>query len=68
MDAKNFYETHGRARCAQVAKAAKTTVGYFLQIAHGHSRPSPDLAQRLVKASGNELDFVALLTTKPKRR
>ena len=67
MDAKTFHDTYGRERCEQVAKAAKSKLGYFLQIAYGHRRPSPDLAQRLVKASGNKLDFVALLTQKKKK-
>lgn len=67
MDAKTFYDKYGRERCEQVAKGANSQLGYFMQIAYGHSRPSPDLAERLVKASGNKLDFVALLTQKKKK-
>lgn len=64
MDARTFLDTHGEERCRQVAEAAGSKLGYFKQIAYGHRRPSPDLAERLVESSGGELDFISLLTRK----
>lgn len=61
MDAKTFLEVFGKAKAESVAKAAGTNYAYFSQIAHGHRRPSPRLAQKLVNASKGKLDFRALL-------
>lgn len=65
MDARTFLDTHGEERCKRVAAAAGTKIGYFKQIAYGHRRPSPELAQKLVKSSGGELDFMSLLIRRP---
>lgn len=64
MNARQYIDKHGKDRAEQVAKAAGTNLAYFGQIASGIRRPSVSLAQRLVGASGGELDFVALLTSK----
>lgn len=64
MDAKTFLDTHGEDRSRQVAEGAGTKLGYFKQIAYGHRRPSPDLAERLVTSSEGELDFVSLLKSR----
>jgi hypothetical protein len=64
MDAKTYISKYGRDSAKQVAESAQTTIEYFNQIASGHRRPSVSLAERLVVASKNELDFVSLLTVK----
>jgi hypothetical protein len=64
MDAQTFKDKFGIAECEAVAAAAKTNYAYFHQIATGHRRPSVELAQALVEASGGRLDLVALLTAK----
>jgi hypothetical protein len=61
MDAKTFLAEHGRLEAARVAQAAGTNYAYFSQIAYGHRRPSVDLAERLVKASGSRMSFEELL-------
>lgn len=73
MDASAFLEKHGKEVAERVAKRAGTNWAYFSQIAHGHRRPSADLAQLLVLASEEEvskprerLDFVSLLQPKAK--
>jgi transcriptional regulator with XRE-family HTH domain len=73
MDALNFLEKHGKDVAERVAKKAGTNFAYYSQIAHGHRRPSVDLADRLVVASAEEvedpedrLDLLALL--KPKEQ
>lgn len=64
MNAREYLDKHGKERAEAVAKAAGTNLAYFCQIAAGIRRPSVNLAQRLVKASKGELEFVALLTSK----
>lgn len=72
MDAFQFLQKHGKPTCEKVAKEAGTNWAYFSQIAYGHRRPSPDMADRLVEAStkfcraAERLDFVSLL--RPKSR
>lgn len=68
MDAHTFLEKHGKEVAERVAKKAGTNWAYFSQIAYGHRRPSPKLAQRLVDACEGEiekpkerLDFVSLV-------
>ena len=71
MNAHDFLDKHGKETAERVAKEAGSNYAYFSQIAHGHRRPSPELAQRLVAASekliaapAERLDFAALLTPK----
>ncbi|WP_011298532.1 transcriptional regulator [Cupriavidus necator] len=64
MDAKTFIEKFGTDEATRVAVAAGTNYSYFSQIAHGHRRPSVQLADRLVEASGSRLSFEALMRSK----
>jgi len=64
MNAKDFYDLNGREKTETIAIKAGTNWGYFIQIINGSRRPSVELAEKLIKASGNELDFVSLLTSK----
>lgn len=61
MNAKEFLEQFGREESERVAALAGTNYAYFSQLAYGHRRPSVDLAERLVTASGGRLDFTKLL-------
>lgn len=61
MNAKEFLEAFGIPEATRVAETAGTNYAYFSQIAHGHRRPSVDLAERLIAASGNRLGFADLL-------
>lgn len=64
MDAKQFLESVGKSEASAVAERAGTNYAYFSQIAYGHRRPSPELAESLVKESGGRMDFAALLRPK----
>lgn len=71
MDALKYLEKHGKEAAERVAKKAGTNMAYFSQIAHGHRRPSVELAERLVSASAEEtpaadeqLDLLSLLKSK----
>ena len=64
MNAKEFIAEFGVDAARRVAEEAGTNYAYFSQIAHGHRRPSVDLANKLVLASGGLLDFVSLLQSK----
>ena len=65
MNAKEFLSEFGTDEARAVAEKAGTNYAYFSQIAYGHRRPSVELAERLVKASGDRLDFTSLLTSQP---
>lgn len=71
MNALDFLEKHGKDVATKVAERAGTNWAYFSQIAHGHRRPSVDLARELVSASEREikspderLDLASLLPSK----
>ncbi|GAB5451803.1 MAG: hypothetical protein Hals2KO_21310 [Halioglobus sp.] len=64
MDAQTFKQEYGIEESEAVAVAAGTNYAYFHQIATGHRRPSIELAEALVAASGGRLDLVALLKSK----
>lgn len=64
MDAKAFLAKYGIEEATRVSVAAGTNYQYFSQIAHGHRRPSVELAEKLVKASGDRLSFEALMRAK----
>jgi hypothetical protein len=68
MDCKEFIESYGREAAERVALDAGTNYIYFRQLAYGHSRPSPDLAERLVNASGGRLDFETLMRAEAYRQ
>lgn len=61
MDANQFLQTYGVSEAERVAQSAGTNLDYFRQLARKHRYPSVKLAQRLVDASGDRLDFVLLL-------
>ena len=61
MDAGTYIKNVGEIAAETACKQAGTKLVYLKQIASGHRRPSPELAKKLVKASGNQLDFEALL-------
>lgn len=64
MNALEFLNEYGRDEAERVAVAAGTKYAYFNQLAYGHRRPSVELAQELVRASGGRLKFDALLLFK----
>lgn len=64
MNAKEFIAQFGEDEAKRVAAAAGTNWDYLRQIASGSRRPSPELAARLVTASGDRLDFACLLRPK----
>ncbi len=56
MDIKEFISKFGRDELAAVAKEAGTTLGYLSeQVANGHRKTSPTLAQKLSTASRGRL-------------
>ena len=67
MNAREFLDKFGGAEAEQVAVAAGTNLPYFEQLACGARRPSFELAERLVAASGGRLDVLALLRAKTER-
>jgi len=60
MDALTFLKKVGKSGAEKVARDAGSNYVYFSQIAYGHRRPSPELARRLVDASGGELSLSEL--------
>ena len=68
MDCKDYIATYGRDAAERVAESAGTNYVYFRQLAYGHSRPSPDLAEKLVTASGGALDFESLMRAEEYKR
>ena len=68
MNAKQYILENGWEKAEQVAKAAGTNRAYFSHIAHGHKNASVKLADRLVKASGGDLDFASLIRATEDRR
>ncbi len=51
MTALEFWQRFGAAKVRDVCGRAGTTFGYFKHIAHKRKRPSPELADELVKAA-----------------
>ena len=64
MNAKDFLDLYGKEKATEVAEKAGTNYRYFYQMSRGTRRPSVELAQRLITASDNKLDFVSLLKAK----
>ena len=60
MDAKEFGRKYGKSEAERVSQAAGTTYSYFIQIAGGHSLPSPRLARALERASGGRMTRLSL--------
>lgn len=61
MDAMTFWKMVGSSEVRRVVEEAGTTYAYFTHIAHKRKRPGPDLARRLVAASGGALTLEELL-------
>lgn len=68
MDAQTFKNTYGVDEARRVAEKAGTTLNYFTQIACGSRNASTDLALKLVEASDDRLDLVALMTSVQRRK
>jgi len=66
MNAHQFLKMYGAVEADRVATCAGTTLGYFKQIAYGHRRPSPELAEKLEDMSDGRMDFRVLLSKKRK--
>lgn len=67
MDAKTFLDEFGVDEARVICDKAGTNYAYFSQIAHGHRRPSVELAEKLVEASKERLDFVSLMQSKKRQ-
>ncbi len=61
MDCRTFLKSTTPAERERVAKRARTTVGYLIQIAGRHSTPSPRMAIRLELASDGRMTREELL-------
>lgn len=61
MDARAYLDAVGEDAAEAACIAAGTKLVYLKQIAAGVRRPSPELAEKLVEASGGRLDFKTLL-------
>lgn len=63
MTALELLRLRGDDATEILAKRAGTTLAYFKQIAYRHSRPSPELAQKLAAESDGDLDAAELIFT-----
>lgn len=61
MNARDFFDQHSHHEVRRVAILAGSSYDYLYQVAHGYRRPSPELAERLEKASDGRMDRVSLL-------
>lgn len=61
MDAMQWWRAVGTAQAREAVLAAGTSWDYFTHIAHKRKRPGPDLARRLIVASGGLLTLDELL-------
>lgn len=68
MDAEQYLDQYGPHRAAEVAKKAGVSMAHFYAIANGRRRPSVDTAEKLVAASGRELNFMALIKSRAYER
>lgn len=59
MDMTEYLQTYGTKRVRDLADQVGSSYAYLSQIAHGHRKPSPKFAQRLVEAE-NELELSRL--------
>ena len=60
MDMKDFYTGLSPAEKMRLARQVGTVVPYLSQIAHGHARPGPEMAIRIVRASKNKVSRKSL--------
>lgn len=64
MDALEWWKSVGSPQARQAVEAAGTSWEYFQHIAHRRKRPGPDLARRLIAASGGAMTLDELLFPK----
>ena len=55
VSALDYWVRHGRAHCTKMALSAGTTYDYWKRICNQRTRPSVDLARRLVALSSGEM-------------
>lgn len=67
MTALELLKARGEEETEKLATRAGTTLAYFKQIAYRHSRPSPELAQRLAAESNGDMDAAELVFAPLKR-
>lgn len=67
MDALTWWKSVGTPQAREAIKSAGTSWDYFVHIAHKRKRPGPDLARRLIAASGGALTLDELLFPKVQR-
>lgn len=61
MDARTWWKSVGTEKARLVVQESGTNWAYFVHIAAGRKRPSPELARKLIAASGGELTLEGLL-------
>ena len=62
--AMEFWKMAGIEKTREVCEAAGTSYEHFKHIAHKRRRPSVELANKLIKASGGQMSFEKLLFSK----
>lgn len=68
MNAMEWWRAVGTQAARDAVEQAGTSWGYFQHIAHRRKRPGPDLARRLIDASGGALTLDELLFPGEQRR
>lgn len=61
MQLIEYKRKHGAEAWQQLAEQAGTSVGYLNLLAYRQRQPSPDMAARLLRASGGQLTLAGLL-------
>lgn len=61
MDAMTWWRSIGTQQAKPAVEQAGTSWAYFCHIAHRRKRPGPDLARKLIAASGGALTLEELL-------
>lgn len=61
MDARSWWKSVGTEEAQTVVAAAGTNWAYFVHIAAGRKRPSPELCLKLIEASGGVMTLEGLL-------
>lgn len=68
MDAMTWWKLVGTEQAKAAVLSTGTSWLYFQHIAHKRKRPGPDLARRLINASGGALTLDELLFPEDQRR
>lgn len=61
MDARRWWESVGTKEAKSAVQIAGTNWAYFVHIAAGRKRPSPELCLKLIAASGGVMTLEGLL-------